>query len=133
MWEGGLHIALFAVCCFIGATAIPGGVALAAGWERKWYGPELLVHTPFTSYVVPGLILTLAVGGSAAWAAIIAWYNPEIGGMAAMIGGCIMMGWIVGEIYLLRQPISLGTLVELFYFCCGLAMLLLGLMLYQGG
>jgi hypothetical protein len=40
----------------------------------------------------------------------------------SMAAGAVIMGWIVGEAYLLRQISSM----EVFYFAVGLAMAMLG-------
>jgi hypothetical protein len=47
-------------------TAAGGGLALATGMEGTRFPVELLSGTPFASYLVPGLILAIVVGGSAA-------------------------------------------------------------------
>jgi hypothetical protein len=54
----------------VALTAIGGGLALVLGLEQANYGAELLETTPFTSYLRPGLILAIVVGGSAAAATI---------------------------------------------------------------
>jgi hypothetical protein len=44
-----------------------------------------------------------------------------------MPAGVIMMGWIVSETRMLKQPVSHGTWSEVFYFAIGLMMTVLGL------
>ena len=128
MWTGGVHIALFAVDALIALTAIPGGIALVTGLERNRYPLDMLKGTPFSSYVIPGLILTVVVGGSAAVASATTALSLDAGVIASIVAGMIMMGWIVGEILILKQPFSRGTLLEAFYFAAGLAMVVLALM-----
>jgi len=50
----------------VALTAVGGGIALSTGLEGDRCPPELLNRTPFTSYVVPGILLAGIVGGSAA-------------------------------------------------------------------
>ncbi|MGV8964937.1 MAG: hypothetical protein ACOH2F_01540 [Cellulomonas sp.] len=52
----GLHL-------FNAASAVGGGIALAAGGLDV--PTTLLRHTPFASFVVPGIFLALIIGGSA--------------------------------------------------------------------
>jgi hypothetical protein len=76
---------LVALDAFVGLTAVGGGLALAAGLEGDRFPPEYLEGTPFDSYVVPGLILAAAVGGSATVAAIATLRGKEAGGPAAAL------------------------------------------------
>ena len=119
------HIALFAADAFVGLTAVGGGIALATGLEGDRLPLEYLEGTPFSGYVVPGLILAGVVGGSATAAAIITLRNKQIGGLTSVLAGAIMMGWILGELLLLNQPS--WTWIELFYFILGATMAALGL------
>lgn len=121
--------ALFVVDAFVGLTAIGGGIALVAGLENDRFPIELLSGTPFGSYVVPGLILTVVVGGSASVAAIATLRNEELGALASVVAGVVVMGWIVGEVLLLDQPSWTG--IEAFYFALGLAMAMLGSILWR--
>src|SRR5271157_1831394 len=58
-----IRIVLVVVDAVVGLTAIGGGIALAAGLEGERYPVEWLTGTPFSSYLIPGLILSVAVGG----------------------------------------------------------------------
>ena len=121
------RIAHFAADAFAGLTAVGGGIALATGLEGDRFPPEYLEGTPFGSYVVPGLILAGAVGGSATLAAIATLRGKETGGLVSVLAGAILMGWIVGELLILNQPA--WTWIELFYFVLGSLMVALGLLL----
>lgn len=129
MWSSGVQVGLFAVDVLVALTAIPGGIALVTGLERNRYPLDMLKGTPFRSYVIPGLILAIVVGGSAAVAAAAIVLSPDVGVIASIVAGVIMMGWIVGEILILKQPFSRGTLLEVFYFAVGLAMVVLALII----
>ncbi len=129
--ESTTQIFLFAISVFVGGAGIIAGSAMAAGFRRQSYPEGELEDTPFHSHIVTGLILMLAVGGSAAFSAAITFNNAETGGINAMISGCIVMAWVVGKLYILRQPWGLPLLLDIFYFGCGAAMLVLGLSLYQ--
>jgi hypothetical protein len=51
--------------CSIGCArpAVAGGLALVTELESDRFPLKLLDGTPFSSYMLPGLILTAAVGG----------------------------------------------------------------------
>jgi hypothetical protein len=50
----------------MGLVAVPSGLVLATGRADTLFGMDesLLAGSPFASYVVPGIILAVAVGGS---------------------------------------------------------------------
>jgi hypothetical protein len=126
-----LRIALFAIDLFVALTAIGGGIALAAGLESQArIPPAWLDGTPFTSYLIPGLILAVVVGGSAAIAALAVYTSSTAGGAASILAGVLLMGFILTEVMLLNQP-SRWTGTEVFYFGVGLLMSLLGLVLLR--
>jgi hypothetical protein len=108
-----VRITLIVLDAFVGLTAIGGGIALATGLEGERYPVAWLRQTPFSTYVIPGLILALAVGGSAALATVATLARPEVGAWISILAGAILMGQIVGEILLLRRPV---TGIEVAYF-----------------
>lgn len=120
-----VRIALFAVDAFTAVTAVGGGLALMAGLEGDRFPLKLLEGTPFSSYVIPGLILMVAVGGTATVAAAALLRNLAIGAPASMLAGMVLMGWIIGEVLILNQPAA-RSWVEAVYFAVGLAMAGLG-------
>lgn len=121
----GVHIVLFIIDLFVALTAIGGGIALVAGLEANRFPLAWLRGTPFSSYVIPGLILAVVVGGSAAVASALMRRRPTDGARASLLAGLIMMGWIAGEVLILNQPVAPQG-IEIFYFMVGLAMALLG-------
>jgi hypothetical protein len=66
---------LSVVQAFVGVTAIGGGIALAAGPDGHYLmiPKSLLAGTPFTDYLVPGLLLAICVGGGGLLAASASW------------------------------------------------------------
>jgi len=124
-----LRAALIILDAVVGVTAVGGGIVLAGGLEDERFPAGWLKGTPFGSYLVPGLILAVVVGGSAAAAAALTLTIPPVGAWASALAGVILMGQIAGEIRLLKQPI---TGIEAAYFAAGLAMVALGLTLGVG-
>ena len=97
-----VRVALFAVDAFAAVSAVGGGIALATGLEGDRFPTDLLAGTPFRSYVIPGLILAGVVGGSATVAAAATLHSSQAGARASTLAGAVMMGWIVGEVLILR-------------------------------
>jgi hypothetical protein len=74
-----VQVVLVIVDAVVGVTAAGGGIALAAGLEGGRYPARWLKGTPFSSYLIPGLILAVVVGGSAAAAATLTVTAPGMG------------------------------------------------------
>jgi hypothetical protein len=120
------QIVLIACDALVGVTAIGGGAALAAGLEGDRYPAGWLKGTPFRSYLIPGLILVVMVGGSAAAAAVLTFTAAQLGAWISILAGVILIGQIAGEIRLLRQPVHW---IEVIYIAAGTLMAALGLTL----
>jgi hypothetical protein len=86
-------------------TSILGGLQMIAFQNGTSMGlqPGLLKHTPFESFLIPGVILTVAVGGSSfsAFSAIL--QRQDAGFIRAAIAGAILCTWIIIQVLLIRQ------------------------------
>jgi len=120
------RIALLVIDAFVGLTALGGGITKATGIARL--PPALLEGTPFRSYLIPGLVLALVVGGSATVATIATLFDNDAGATTSIVAGVIMVGWIAGELRLLRQQ----SWLEAVYFAVGLVMAGLGAAIWFG-
>ncbi|MCC6168648.1 MAG: hypothetical protein IT329_15610 [Caldilineaceae bacterium] len=129
MWVSRVRNALVGIDAFVALTAIGGGVALAAGLEADRFPLDWLQGTPFSSYLIPGLILAGVVGGSAAVATVVTLRAPRAGGLASIVAGMALLGQITGELVLLNQPA--WSTAEVFYFALGVIMVALGLLLWR--
>jgi len=119
---------LFVANLFVALTAIFGGIALAMGVDK--FPSAWLVGTPFRSYLIPGLILAVVVGGSAAFATITTLRRAATGALASMLAGAILLGWLVGERVILPAaafPTQFSWL-EAVYIAAGLLMVVPALM-----
>jgi len=88
-------IALLMVELFAGVTALAGGIGLVInglGIPR-----DQLESTPFDTFLMPGLILSLVVGGSLLIAARMIWKRSPLAPLASLTAGCILLGWILVE------------------------------------
>jgi hypothetical protein len=127
-----LRGALIFVDGFAAVSALFGGLELETGWPFRF--PTSMLHgTPFSDYVVPGLVLGILVGGSATIATAATILTRSAGAYWSFIAGGIMAGWIVGEVFLLDviastdQGGSQGLWLQAFYFMIGVVMMLLAL------
>jgi len=126
-------VTMFVASAFVALTAVFGGIAVAAGVDK--FPSEWLVGTPFTSYLIPGLILAIVVGGSAVVAAVEALRRSGTGALASMLAGAILLGWLVGE-RLILPPAAFPPQfewLEVIYIVIGLLLLLPGLVVWWAG
>jgi len=115
---------LFLASVFVALTAIGGGVTLALGVDK--FPPDWLVGTPFRSYVIPGLILAVVVGGSAAAATVASLLKRDMGTLVSMLAGAILLGWLLGERVILpsRAFVPQFWWLEALYIASALLMVL---------
>jgi len=118
-----IRIALVFLDAFVALTAIGGGIAMATGLDPL--PNEWLSGTPFEDFLLPGVLLAVVVGGSAAVATYGMVASPGAGALVSVVAGALLMGWIVVEVLLLNQPS--WTWIEAFYAGVGLGMVVLGI------
>lgn len=109
-----VRIPLLALEVFVGVGAVVGGIGVATsgiGLPLGW-----LEGSPFRSYVVPGLVLLVVVGGSQFAAATAVWRRREWGTAASLVAGLILVGWISVQVVI----IGLRSWLQPFYLVVGL-------------
>lgn len=97
--------ALAALCLAIGVAAIVGGLGLVS-WpdgSAMRLPIEVLEHTPFTGFTIPGLVLLLAIGGTATLAGTLLLRESSHADGTVFIAGSVLLGWIVIQMVLLRS------------------------------
>jgi hypothetical protein len=70
-----------------------------------------LDHSPFDSFLIPGLILALLVGGSYLLAARLIWFGHRLAPYASIAAGMILLGWISIEALMIRDGRMLQAVV----------------------
>lgn len=116
-----------AISGFIALTATGGGVAILTGVDT--FPMEWLSGTPFTSYVIPALILAIAVGESSLLAAIALLRRAQRAPLVTLIAGILVAGYVSVEAIILNQEPPGPTAAEVVYFVLGLLLFVLGLIL----
>ncbi len=108
---------------FVALTAMGGGVALLTGAEGDRFPLAWLEGTPFSSYTIPGLILTVIVGGSALIATVITFRGRQSGAQFMMACGLLLAGFVSVEALILKQIPRGPTGIEVAYFVIGATIL----------
>ena len=87
----------------LGALLAFGAInAFGGGWYGLSGAPgvpvEWLAGSPFTSYLIPSLILCVGVGGALAAAALAVFLRWRLARLAAFVAGLIVLFWIVAQV-----------------------------------
>lgn len=116
------------VLALLGLSAAAGAVPMIAASLTNTPGPiplSVLRHTPFHSFLVPGIILFCANGLLALLILWMALVRKPGYGLWIGLQGCVLLGWIVIQCILLRTVVGLHIL----YGTAGLVLIALGLIL----
>ena len=88
-----VYMVLVVLEAIVGLTAVMGGVALVTG--AVTFPVEWLQGTPFSDYMIPGLMLAIVVGGSSLFAAATILARREVGVFASALAGVSIAGYEV--------------------------------------
>jgi hypothetical protein len=115
-----LRILLIVLTFFLAITAVLGGITLMVGF----YAPPLdyLQGSIFTSFAVPGLALSLLVGGGALLAAILLLRKNKYGTLFAAAAGIMIMFFEFVEMLVIGSPAGPARFMQVFYFGLGTAL-----------
>jgi menaquinone-dependent protoporphyrinogen oxidase len=105
---------LAGLCLAVGVTAIAGGIALVArpSGSLVHMPVSTLSHTPFSSFLIPGLLLLVVIGVGNMLAGALVLGDAPIANVAAFAGGAALLTWIVAQMLLLRT----ANVLQLGYF-----------------
>jgi hypothetical protein len=99
---------LFLLVAFIALSAIFSGLLMISNPNGKLLSlsPTLLEGTLFKNFLVPGILLTIIVGGPNLMAVV---YNIQRAPGRynwAMAGGFAVIGWIIAQMILIHSALS---------------------------
>jgi hypothetical protein len=100
---------------FLGLTAVAGGVALLTGWIK--IPLSSLAGSPFSDYMVPAILLVVAVGGTALLAAWLVHLKLSVGVPASVVAGATIIvfeivEWsVIGFAWLQAAYMAIGVLI----------------------
>jgi len=101
---------LIGLLAFVGLAAVGGGIGLMVA-NGSGLPADTLSYSLFDSFVVPGLLLAIVVGGSQLVAAYLLLANRRHGLATSLLAGFILLAWIYGELYVTHAHSWLQTLM----------------------
>jgi hypothetical protein len=111
---------LVVVAAFNALSALGGGIGMVAA-DGLSMPKSMLADTPFSTYTIPGLILTVVVGGSQAAAVWLLLARRRSALLWSAVAGFGMLIWIVTEIGFIHAL----TYAQVIYLVTGLLQLIL--------
>jgi hypothetical protein len=109
------RIALILLTLFVGLGAVFGGIGLIVEADLGM-DVSLLDGTPFASYVVPGYILLIAVGGTNLLAGILLLIDHDQASSFAFLAGVVLTVWIAVQVVM----IGMMSILQPAFFTFGL-------------
>lgn len=115
-----------ALLAFLGISALAGAVPMILNPGGSAFMPlSVLEHTPFGSFLVPGILLLTANGLLSLAVLWLVLRRAPHQGLWIAFQGCVLLGWLTVECWLLRQVMWLHWL----YAAVALALIISGLAL----
>jgi uncharacterized membrane protein YvlD (DUF360 family) len=114
---------------FLSVSSIMGAVPLILrpSGEILHMPLSMLEHSPFHTFLIPGIILLLANGVLSLLVLMMAIRQRPGYGWWTAFQGCVIAGWIVVEIVMLRAAVW----PHYFYLAIGLVLIVSGLLLMR--
>jgi len=135
MRHKGIRTTLFIIETFIGLGALYGGIAILTGAFSQWLPMGFLQGSPFCDYSIPGLVLTIVLGGGMLLVATTIFIRHEWAVLVSMGMGIVLIGWIAVEVAIIdRNPQAIvpPTVVQQILFpVLGLVMICLATFLWM--
>jgi len=123
-----LTYSLGAFQAFIGITAIAGGFRLVSNPNGTSDIPiEWLNSSPFTNYLIPGLVLLIVIGFGHVLGGIFSFLSKRYAGGIAAILGTFLILFMTIEVWF----VGLRNFLQPLYFILGAIVLVLGLKLFK--
>jgi menaquinone-dependent protoporphyrinogen oxidase len=97
--------AVASLCLFAGLSAIGGGIGLIASPDGTLLRlpRSVLDHSPFTSFLVPGLLLFAVIGLGNVWSAALHLLRRDAAPFASLVTGIALAVWTIAEVAMLRS------------------------------
>lgn len=119
-----LRIAAIILLMANGISALlPGALLICDPSGRPLQMPlSMLQYSPFKNFLIPGILLFVMIGVSSVTIAILTIRRFQRYARLVLFQGCILAGWIVIQVYLLRS----FHVLHLIYGLIGLVLMALG-------
>lgn len=114
---------LLIILLFVGITAAVSGVLLIVAPKGGIISLplDILSDSPFNSFIIPGIILAVLVGGMNLLAVLFNFKKHPRRYDWAMAGGVMITGWIVGQMILIKTI----NWFHIVYILCGMLTILI--------
>lgn len=109
-----------------GSGSILGGIQLITT-NGMGMSVSILENTPFSSFLVPGLILAVVIGGLSLLTSVLLFLNHKLAIECSVTLGFGLIIWIYVEMYLTRMSFWLQTVI----FAIGILIIIISLVLYK--
>src|SRR5215472_18843948 len=93
-----IRILLLVIEAIIGLGAIGGGIAILTGVFDQWLPLAWLQGTPFTDFTIPGMTLSIVIGGGMVLAAATILIRREWAVILSAVMGLAMIGFEIVEV-----------------------------------
>lgn len=116
---------------FLGLTSVIGGVPLIIDPSGKLLQMplDLLRHSPFDSFLIPGIILLCANGLLGLFICWLALKRARHYGFWTAFEGCVLFGWIAVECWMIRAV----SWPHWLYGAVAVGLMLTGALLWRAG
>ena len=114
------YLTLVGVSLFHALSAVGGGIGMAVA-DGLSMPKSLLADSPFTTFLLPGLILAVVVGGTQTLAAVLLVQRRQSALLWSAVAGFGMVIWIIAEIGFIHALMW----AQLIYVVSGLLQLVL--------
>ena len=130
VWIKRNHIILGSIEAFVAVGAIPAGISMIVFPDGLNIGMsvEILQHSPFRSFMVPGLFLLIVNGLCNLAGAVLTFRRNRYSGLIGLGLGTLLCMWIVVQVYF----IGLNSFLQPLYFFIGIAEILISYYLLKG-
>jgi len=124
-----VRIIALAALMFLGLSGLVGAIPLIVHpLGEPWAMPQsLLRHSPFHSYLIPGIILLVANGLLSLWVLWLTVRRHSGHGWWVAAQGCVLVGWLAVECIMVR----LVMWAHYLYGAVGLVLIVAGIALAQ--
>lgn len=105
------RIAAMILLAFLGITALAGAFPMILYPRGSGIMPlSLLEHSPFRTFLIPGIVLLTANGLLALGVLWLAWMRHRNYEVWVVAQGCVLLGWLIVQIWMLGMVVWLHYL-----------------------
>jgi hypothetical protein len=112
-----IHVILVVLTLFLAISTILGGIALIINLIEM--PVELLQGSPFSDYSIPGLALSIIVGGTASFATILLIKRSKYELLFSTTAGVVIIFFEFVEVLVIGSPDGIAQFLQIFYFGLG--------------